>query len=281
LVPFFMMLPGVIAYHLYGSGLESMDMAYPRLVSDVLPAYLSGFFLAVLLGAVLSSFNSLLNSAATLFTLDIYQPLVNRHVSDERLISVAKRASVVIAGFSFLAAPLLQFAPEGLWQVIRIFTGYYNIPIITIVLVGLFTQRVPAQAAKAVIVFHIFSYTMLKFVWAVELHFIHLYGILFVVELGIMLIIGWYNPRDEKPFVSGAQVDMTPWRFALPVSALLVGCIVGLYVLFSPVGLVGGAGSAMVGWMVVVAVASTALAALGWRFRSGYAQAVRRRFARE
>ena len=65
LVPFMMMLPGVIAFHLYGavgseSGLGSIDLAYPQLIRDVLPVYAMGFFLAVLLGAVFSSFNSLL-----------------------------------------------------------------------------------------------------------------------------------------------------------------------------------------------------------------------------
>ena len=69
LVPFLMMIPGVIAFHLYGPSLGTIDQAYPRLINDVLPVYLSGFFLAVLLGAVFSSFNSLLNSAATLFAI--------------------------------------------------------------------------------------------------------------------------------------------------------------------------------------------------------------------
>ena len=75
LVPFFMMIPGVIAFHMYGEGLESIDLAYPTLIRDVLPVYATGFFLAVLLGAVFSSFNSLINSAATLFCLDVWAPL--------------------------------------------------------------------------------------------------------------------------------------------------------------------------------------------------------------
>ncbi|MEM9621885.1 MAG: solute:sodium symporter family transporter, partial [Pseudomonadota bacterium] len=106
LVPFFMMLPGVIAYHLYAGQLTHMDMAYPALVADVLPVYLTGFFLAVLLGAVFSSFNSLLNSAATLFCLDIYQPLRGGRVADATMIRVARLVSLVVAGFSFVAAPL-------------------------------------------------------------------------------------------------------------------------------------------------------------------------------
>ena len=88
LVPFMMMIPGVIAFHLYsndGTKLPSIDLAFPQLVNDVLPFYLSGFFLAVLLGAVFSSFNSLLNSAATLFCFDVYKPLKKRRFPTKKL----------------------------------------------------------------------------------------------------------------------------------------------------------------------------------------------------
>jgi len=239
LVPFFMMLPGVIAFHLYGSDLQHIDLAYPTLVADVLPVYLSGFFLAVLLGAVFSSFNSLLNSAATLFCLDIYQPMFKPQATDAQLIRTAKIVSLVIALFSFVAAPALQYAPDGLWQVIRVFTGFYNIPVITLVLVGLFTRRVPALAAKVAVGFHLVAYGLLQFVLEVPLSFIHIYAILFLIEVAIMLVIGRLLPRSEpwsytpRPGV----VDMTPWRGAVPVSLLLVASIVLTYVVFSPWGL--------------------------------------------
>lgn len=242
LVPFMMMLPGVIAYHLYqDENLQTIDLAYPHLVKDVLPQYLSGFFLAVLLGAVFSSFNSLLNSAATLFCLDVYKPLKKDKVSDEKLIRVAKITSLVIAVLSFITAPLLMFAPEGLWQIIRIFTGFYNIPVITIVLVGLFTKRVPALAAKVAIIFHVIAYGLLKFVWDVDINFIHIYAILFAIELTIMLVIGRLYPMDKAwRFTPKAEVNMTPWRYAIPCAIVLMGLIATLYLMFSPVGFVGG-----------------------------------------
>lgn len=243
LVPFFMMLPGLIAYHLYNGELRSIDLAYPTLVADVLPFYLSGFFLAVLLGAVFSSFNSLLNSAATLYCLDVHQPLRKAPLSDAALIRVAKIVSLIIAVFSFLVSPLLQYAPEGLWQIIRVFTGFYNIPVITIVLVGLFTRRVPARAAKAAIVFHVIAYGLLKFVWPIDVHFIHLYAILFAIEVAIMLGVGYVTPRPEPwRYQPNQVVDMTPWRFALPTAIILAAGIVLTYILFSPLGLVGGIG---------------------------------------
>ena len=70
--PLLVVLPGLIAYHLFEGGLEKADTAYPMLVAEVLPEALVGFFAAVLCGAILSSFISVLNSSVTLFGIDIY-----------------------------------------------------------------------------------------------------------------------------------------------------------------------------------------------------------------
>ncbi|GGY48957.1 solute:sodium symporter family transporter [Parvularcula lutaonensis] len=238
MVPFMMMIPGVIAFHLYGPALGGIDEAYPRLVSDVLPKAFSGFFLAVLLGAVFSSFNSLLNSAATLFTLDILAPLRKREPSEADLIHMAKIASVVIAVFSFAAAPMLSFAEAGLWQVIRVFTGFYNIPIIAIVIVGIFTKRVPPLAAKVMIGFHLVAYGLLRFApfTILDIHFIHQYAVLFAIEVALMLAIGRWKPSAAKQREREAIIDMTPWRFAGETSLTLASAVVLLYLVFSPLG---------------------------------------------
>lgn len=245
LVPFLMMLPGIIAYHLYGPSLASIDLAYPALIRDVLPEYAMGFFLAVLLGAVFSSFNSLLNSAATLFCLDVYLPLKKGVVDDAALIRIAKITTVVIAIVSFFIAPLLQFAPEGLWQIMRIFTGFYNIPIIAIVLVGLFTRRVPPIGPKLVIGFHLVAYTLLQFVFnnSIDIHFLHLYAVLFALEISIMLTVGHFYPQKiAYSFKPRQRVDMTPWEFGPACAITLMSAVFVVYLLFSPIGIVNGIG---------------------------------------
>ena len=240
LIPFFMMVPGVIAFHLYGEDLQSMDRAYPRLVADVLPAALGGFFLAVLLGAVFSSFNSLLNSAATLICIDIAGPYLKNPPDDARMIRMARTASIVIALISFTIAPLLQFAPEGLWQVVRKFTGFYNIPIISVVVAAFWMPRVTAPAALAAMLLHLPAYAAVTFLWDTGLHFVHIYAILFVAELGIMWGIGLAWPAGHRPAPTNHQpapVDMAPWRWTRPVCALLMLAAAGVYWLFSPWGL--------------------------------------------
>jgi len=277
LVPLMMMIPGVVAYHLYGPELQSIDLAYPQLVRDVLPVYAAGFFLAVLLGAVLSSFNSLINSAATLFCIDVYQPWMRRAVPDAEIVRVAKRVGLIMTLFSLLVAPLLQFAADGLWQVIRIFTGFYNIPMVAIVLIGLFTQRVPALAAKVVIAFHIITYGAFQFLLKdfLPVHFLHLYAILFVLEVMIMLAIGYWHPRTEAlPVRQAAEVDLTPWAYAQPCAGTLLSCVVVLYLIFSPIGLVG-TGSSLLAPLLLSLLALNALFWFSWHRRLASTREVR------
>ena len=268
LIPFFMMVPGVIAYHLYGAELESMDRAYPRLVADVLPAALSGFFLAVLLGAVFSSFNSLLNSAATLICIDLVAPLYKKPPDDQRLIRMARAVGIGIALLAFAIAPLLQFAPEGLWQVVRKFTGFYNIPIIAIVVAAFCMPKANAVGAISAVLFHLPVYAVVTFVWTPGLHFVHVYAILFAAELGIIQATSLaharkgrttttFPPRNrvgrEQPATPAPEtewpalqsdppapveaIDMQPWRWTRPICILLTLAVLAVYWLFSPAGI--------------------------------------------
>lgn len=234
LIPFFVMLPGVIAYHLYGDSLTSMDHAYPRLVRDVLPDFLSGIFLAVLLGAVFSSFNSLLQSAATLITFDIYAPWRRDDVDDRTRIRIGRWSCIVITLVGLIVAPALQLAPEGLWQLIRKFTGFYNIPIIVIVLGAMFLARAHGRSALAVIVFHVPAYSIITFWWDAGIHFIHWYAILFTIEMLILAL--WRGPVFHAE-AKHATVDLTPWRWRWPTVILMSMAIVLLYVALSPLGL--------------------------------------------
>ena len=82
------------------------------------------------------------------------------------------------------------------------------------------------------------AYALLQFVWEIDINFIHLYAVLFVIEVLMMLAIGWKWPSAEVwCFSRPAMVDLTPWRYAHAVAGLLVLFIVLTYVLFSPLGI--------------------------------------------
>ncbi|GAA5415939.1 putative symporter YidK [Paraliobacillus ryukyuensis] len=270
LVPIFMLLPGVIAFHLYGGQISDGDLSYPTLISNLLPVSLLGFFLAVLLGAVLSSFNSLLNSVATLFVLDIYKPMFAPDANDQKLIKISKLFGIFIALVSFVVAPFLMYAPDGLWNLIRKFTGFFNIPILVIVMMGLLSKKVPAIAAKVVIVFHVIAYYFM--IWGsrqlfdveIGISYIHVYGILLAIEVGFMLLMRKIKPLTEsKVFQHNvySTEKLVPWKHTIPVSILLVACIIETYLIFSSIGLAfeDGMVSNLFWPITVILVATTAI----------------------
>ena len=203
-------------------------------IKDVLPPYLMGFFLAVLLGTVFSSFNSLLQSTATLVTYDLIVPNTSKTLADETLIKIGRYVCIGITLIGLVTAPLLQGAPDGLWQVIRKFSGFYNIPIVVIVLAALFIRSATPVGAISVIIFHLIVYGLITFVVDTGIHFIHWYGILFILEMIIILLVR--GPK-EPIAIENPAVDMTPWRYRWAFCSMLGVAIIVLYVVLSPVGL--------------------------------------------
>ncbi len=242
-VPLIMMVPGVIAFQMF-PGLRDADLAYPTLIAETFPKPLLGFFIAVLLGAVLSTYNSLLNSAATVFCLDIYKPVFRPDIGEAELIQKGKLVATIVAIVTLFVAPFILFAPEGLYQFSRRSTGFYNIPMIALVLTGFFTKRVSGIAARAAVIFYIVTYILLVFVFDEPINFIHLMGILFVFMVLIMLTISYFKPRETPYFMNlhKKAVDLAPWKWGPILALVIMGLLVFVYLLCSPVGLAATAG---------------------------------------
>ena len=145
--PLYLVVPGLIAFFLFAkSGLKA-DHAYGTLVRTVLPPYLTGFFAAVMLGAILSSFNSALNSTCTLFSLGVYKTMINKDATELQVVKSGKVFGWIIAIIAMAVAPLLA-GQASIFGYLQKMNGLYFIPIFAVVLVGMLTNRVPARAAK-------------------------------------------------------------------------------------------------------------------------------------
>jgi SSS family solute:Na+ symporter len=238
--PLIVVLPGIIAYHLFEGSLEVADQAYPMLVSAVLPAALLGFFAAVLFGAILSSFNSALNSSVTLFGIDIYREHFNKSASDEEVVKAGKKFGIVLAMAAMFIAPFIANAPQGLFGYLQEVNGCYSIPILTIIVVGALTKNVPAIAAKVGLAsgvsLYIISQFVIKNIYGAEdyPHFLHVMAILFVLNVCIMLLIGKKYPKEVAFVQKDAKaVDMTPWGMAKPVGGVVVLIVISTYFIFT------------------------------------------------
>jgi solute:Na+ symporter, SSS family len=238
--PLYLVLPGIIALHLFTTshpGLhDSPDLAYGLLVKTVLPPWLTGFFLAAMAGAVLSSFCGALNSTSTLFSLGIYRGLVNKDASELQVVRAGKTFSTVVAVASMMVAPLLM-GQTSIFAYLQKMNALYFIPIFSVVLMGLLLRRMPAAAAKVGLVMgvamiaagYFIPYLSINVVNA--MHEFHFIAAVFAVLCATMLIMTKVAPRAEAwVHQHSGDVEMVPWRWAKPAAAALVVIVLAIYV---------------------------------------------------
>ncbi|MDO7137467.1 solute:sodium symporter family transporter [Algibacter lectus] len=228
--PIIVILPGIIAYYIFNGDLANADEAYPMLVKKVLPVAYIGFFAAVLFGAILSSFNSALNSSVTLFGLDFYKEYINKEATELQVVKAGKTFGIVLAIFSIGIAPLLYGVEGGIFTYLQQLNGTHSVPILAIVIVGIFSKRVSGKAANIAILFSVVTYLTTLYVIKPDISFLHLMGILFVLTIIIMFVVSRFYPR-ETDYVQEytKQVDITNWRYLKPVGAIVVALVIALY----------------------------------------------------
>jgi SSS family solute:Na+ symporter len=246
LAPIVLVLPGIIAFHLYAKQGLKPDDAYGTLVSRVLPPWLTGFFAAVIAGAILSSFNSVLNSTATLFCLGFHRTGPGAAASDDaRLIRRGKIVGTVAAVFAMIAAPLLA-GQDSIFGYLQRMNALYFIPIFAVVLAGLLFRRAPAWAASTALVagcaILLLGYFVPPFsVWATRVHGFHFIGLVFAALMLFQFLASVLAPRAEPwEHRASGDVDLTPWRWAKPVGYGLVAFVGILYLAFADFSVLGG-----------------------------------------
>ena len=246
--PLMLCLPGIIALHMTELPIGRQDQVYGALVRYVLPDWSLGLFAAVLMGSILSSFNSALNSASTLFSLQFYKGYINQNASGEQIVKTGKRFGVFLALASMMIAPMLA-QTQSIFQYLQKVNGLYSVPIIGIFLLGITTKHVPAVAAKVgmivgMAIYAFFSFENLHNVpeffadASGDLHWLHGYFISFVSAVLVMLIIGKYRPKTADEIAISdlrdpAPVDMTPWSESRKVSVGIMGATFAIYILLS------------------------------------------------
>jgi solute:Na+ symporter, SSS family len=244
--PLIIVLPGVIAWYLFQDelGREDSLIAYPTLVKAVLPEALTGLFAAVMVGAVLSTFNSVLNSAATLFSLGIYRGLLKRDATDHQQVSAGRWCSLVLAVVAMASAPAIDTS-GSLYNYLQQINATFFGPMLAVILAALFTRRISAAAAKTALLVGPFLFYLINFAYfdevqawimatfdvAEPIHFLHFLAVVFLLTTVLMVAISVVRPGVPKPDLSvTAPVDMQPWRFANTASVAIVLLTLACYI---------------------------------------------------
>ena len=161
IIPLIVVIPGIAAYVIINdpllmeklgeSGMTNLpslaqaDKAYPWLM-QFLPTGLKGVAVAALAAAIVSSLASMLNSTATIFTMDIYKQLINKNASESKTVNVGRLSAFIALIIATIMAPLLGGIDQA-FQFIQEYTGIVSPGILSVFVLGLFWKKTSNKGA--------------------------------------------------------------------------------------------------------------------------------------
>uniref|UniRef100_A0A8C0GUR0 Sodium/myo-inositol cotransporter 2 n=1 Tax=Chelonoidis abingdonii TaxID=106734 RepID=A0A8C0GUR0_CHEAB len=164
ILPLFMMvMPGMISRVLFpdlvacadpeicrkicGNPSGCSDIAYPKLVIELLPLGLRGLMMSVMISALMSSLTSIFNSSSTIFTMDLWRHFRPRS-SEWELMLVGRVFVLLLVVVSILWIPLVQASQGGqLFIYIQTISSYLQPPVAMVFILGCFWKRTNEQGA--------------------------------------------------------------------------------------------------------------------------------------
>ena len=252
LIPFIVVIPGILAFNLYHEQMASaaaangydFDGAFPLLLKNLIKPYpwVSWFILAALFGAIVSSLASMLNSASTIATMDLYKKL-KPNTPDSSLPKVGRTFVLIFVLISTLIAPnLTNFG--AIFDYIQEFQGFVSSGIIAIFFFGMLVPRAPRFLGWQCILLNIFLYAALKWLiadvivehglwFSDEIAFLDRMAICFIVIMSYCAIATLIKPLD-KPVVmpTNDEIDLKSSSTVRVYGIIVVLLTIGLYIMF-------------------------------------------------
>ena len=246
IIPFIIVIPGIMAFQLYSGQMSgpggTTDAAYPLLIRNLIPVGLRGFMFAALAGAVISSLASMLNSASTIFTMDLYKRHWRKEASQKALITMGRVTTLIFVLIGCFIAPFLA-NPKfgGIFTYIQEFQGYISPGILAAFAFGLLIKKAPASAGVVALVsnvpiyglLHIFASGAIESVTIVKIAFLNRMAITFILILIMMAFITKLKPL-KKPVEMPVResFDMRPTKAVKWLGITVILLTIALYIIF-------------------------------------------------
>ena len=229
ILPLIVVIPGIAALVLEADIVRN-DEAYPWLLGNLVPVGIKGLTFAALIAAALSSLSSMMNSTATIFTLDIYKPFVNPNAEETKLVAVGRLVGLVAITIAVLVAQPLLGREEQVFQFIQKYTGYVSPGIVVLFLFGLFWKRTTATGALwAAIASVPFSIGIdLAFP---QMPFLNQMGVVFLALSVLIFIISTLSPEKISP--KAIQLNPNVFKTSPVFNGLAMGIILILAALYA------------------------------------------------
>ncbi|MGD8780976.1 MAG: solute:sodium symporter family transporter [Ignavibacteria bacterium] len=234
IIPFIIVFPGIMAAQLYPDALASnSDAAYPLLIKNLVPAGIKGFIFAALSGAVISSLASMLNSASTIFTMDIYKVYISKNQNSKSLVTIGRIATIIFVLIACFIAPNLNDPRlQGIFTYIQEFQGFISPGVLAAFIFGLAVKKAPPVAGIVALLLNLGIYAVLL-IWFGDIAFLNRMAISFILVIIVMAVITFVKPLDKpKELPVRKDFNMTPTASVKWMGAAVVVITLVLYAIF-------------------------------------------------
>jgi SSS family solute:Na+ symporter len=242
LVPFAIVMPGLMARQLFADQLAGKsDAAFPTMITQLIQPGLRGFIYAAIAGAVTSTLASLLNSASTIATMDVYRNMMNPKAAQGTLVWLGRGLTVLFMLAGCLIAPALD-DPRfgGVFQYIQQFQGYIWPGVVAAFLGAFLLPRAPALAGVLALVLGPVAYGVLQFTaksdvrpWGHELHFLIQVPLAFLFVAVVMATVTVIKPLAAvKVLPVREEISLRTDPVVRVAGALVVLGVLAFFILF-------------------------------------------------
>jgi SSS family solute:Na+ symporter len=195
LLPLIVVVPGIVAFAL-DAPIQRGDEAYPWLLGEYVGSGFRGLAFAALVAAIISSLASMMNSASTIFTMDLYRNYVDQEgVSEQKLVRIGRAVALICIVVATALAPQLADLDQ-VFQYIQEYTGFVSPGVLAIFMLGLFWGKATPNAALASAVLSIPLSAAFK-AWIPGIAFLNRMLIVFIISVALIVVISLYEGSGE------------------------------------------------------------------------------------
>ncbi len=232
ILPLIVVIPGIVAYAL-DAPIAKGDEAYPWLLGQYIGPGLKGLAFAALVAAIVSSLASMMNSTATIFTMDLYRTQFKPQADEQELVRVGRIVGMTAIVIAALAAYPLLGAIDQAFQYIQEYTGFISPGVLAVFVMGLFWRKSTPNAALVTAILSIPLSAAMKLLTP-DVPFIHRMGIVFLISVALIVVISLLEGKGKDHIKA---VQLSGFRsFGDPVYNIaafgILGITAALYAMF-------------------------------------------------
>jgi solute:Na+ symporter, SSS family len=167
---FIIIVPGLIVFALHpeillkdwGAAQVDADRSYIGFIQTVMPIGLRGLYLAALFGAVQSVANSVLNSTATIYVMDIYKQYIKPKATDKDLVRMGVWASTITLLAGICIAIVVNELKMSIFYYMQTLNAFFAPPFAAIFMLGVLWKRTNARGAMTALIVGFMAAVALK-----------------------------------------------------------------------------------------------------------------------